>query len=102
MSYKPMDQNYWQKLSSADRAWLNQFNQEYYLASRKSKKRILHIEGIRESDRTRKRIKQDLMYNDPEKLLSLDMVVSFDGEETSYIQNLSDDQALYFSDTETD
>ena len=39
-----MDQDYWDKLSTEDKQWLNQFNKEYYEAIYSEDERVLHGE----------------------------------------------------------
>ncbi len=41
------DQDYWDKLSKEEKAWLVQFNNEYYHADFSKKKRPLHPEHYR-------------------------------------------------------
>ena len=82
------DQDYWAKLSEADKEWLNQFNQEYYQGIYKEEDRKIHPEKFDASlKEARSARRKDIAY--------MNMIDDKFGEEGQGLNNVSDNNIIH-------
>lgn len=91
--YRAADQDYWKVLTAAEAAWLRQFNREYYLGMRSAKNKILEMDDIRSADRTRKRVKADLLIRVETSKVHLHTTI---GESAELADILSEEAGMWY------